>query len=236
MKHLKVRDRTGNDYNVGFGAVVLAGVSIFLAVTIWKLALHEFLHKKHGKTPSALLASGLKRYSLPGSQLSLQLPGEPQKENVDSPASGALVRQLHLYRYAVEGFQVAIWDGQYIERLPNDLQQTADGVIRALRDLAGVTEWQNSVTPIIRSGRSGLLIIGTFKRDSLNIELEAVLLRDESKLWQVIVTHPASSGSAHAASQRILDSIDINSTQIGPSRSHRRPTEMRPDWEGFWAA
>lgn len=27
MKHLKFRGRTGNDYNVGFGAVVLAGVS-----------------------------------------------------------------------------------------------------------------------------------------------------------------------------------------------------------------
>ena len=193
---------------VGLGALLLGVISFVLAVTIGRRVLHEFTR---GNSSTTILASGWKKYPLAGTELSLELPGEPQTTNFEVPEPlRAQVREVRVYKCAVEGLQVVVWNALYEAGTAYDLERAADGAIHALKNCEGVTNYEDTVTRIVRSGRSGLLVRGTFNRQGSAMKRDAVLLGEESKLWQVTVTHPASDRNADAACKRVLDSIEIN--------------------------
>lgn len=191
-----------------FGKEVLILLALLILAATWKVFLHEM---KHVKTPSSVLTSEWRRYSPGSSQLSLMLPAEPQSQSAEVPQSAAeAISQVNRYGLAVGPFKVDMWGLSYKEGLPTSIEQAASGVVEALRQSEGVTEYQDTKTPIDRSGRKGVLVKGRFKRRGEKMELEAVLIGDGPKLWKVIITHPASDRNGFVASQRILDSIEIN--------------------------
>jgi hypothetical protein len=141
------------------------------------------------------------------------LPGEPQSENVDIPETlRDKIKQISRYKYFDEQFQVAVWDTSYFDGVSTDIQQAAEGARQTIRQSEGVTEYQDNSTPIVRSGRSGLLIRGTFRRYGEELEIEAILLGDGPSLLQVMITHPVSDSDARIASKRVLDSVSLEHT------------------------
>ncbi|HKQ05629.1 MAG TPA: hypothetical protein VJ464_10885 [Blastocatellia bacterium] len=191
-----------------FGKEVLILLSLLLLVATWRIFLHEMLHVK---TPSSVLMSEWRRYSPGSSQLSLMLPAEPQSQSAEVPESAdEAISRVNRCGLAVGPFKVDMWDISYKEGLPTSIEQAASGAVEALRQSEEVTEYQDTKTPIDRSGRKGVLVKGRFKRRGEKMELEAVLIGDGPKLWQVIIIHPASDRNGVIASQRILNSIEIN--------------------------
>ncbi|HKP12213.1 MAG TPA: hypothetical protein VJZ91_08895, partial [Blastocatellia bacterium] len=151
-----------------------------------------------------------RKYSPGGSQLSLSLPAEPQPVGVEPPESErAKIRQADRYEFAIEKFRVDTWSVIYADGVPTDIQQAAEGATEGLRQSEGVTEFQDTKTLISRSGKKGVLVTGTFKRAGETVDLHAILLGDGPKLWQVIITHPASDPNGSIAARRILQSVEI---------------------------
>ena len=217
VRHRGLPETAGKmNYAPVSGILILAVVSIFLAATIGKIVVRDLAG---GRSSSALVLEW-KRYSPDGSQLSLKLPGEPHAEGFEIPDSmRGLVRQVRLYKYSEKGLQVAVWDTSYVDEKTNDVQQAADGLVRGLKDLDGVTKYEETITPVTRSGLSGLSISARFRRDGRMTELEAVLVGEQGKLWQVILTHPALDQYMHVASERVLNSIEIDHKQAGQPAS-----------------
>jgi len=203
VRHVRIKRRR----YPRFGKEILILIAIIIAAGTWKVVIHESRHKRDPHSPTA---AGWKRYSPGGSRLSLALPGEPQSENVNVPETlRAKVKQISRYKYSDEQLQVAVWDTLYFDEVSTDIQQATEGARQTMRHSEGVTEYTDSSTPIARSGRSGLLVTGTFKRYGEAMEIEAILLGDGPRLWQVIVTHPASGHDLTAESKRILDSVSL---------------------------
>jgi hypothetical protein len=205
---LRVRQvRPKHRRSPGFGKEIFIMLAIIIAAGTWRVVNHEFRHKK---LSPAVNRSEWRRYSPGGSQLSLMLPGEPQLENVDAPTNlQDKVKQITRYKWSSGDLQIAVWDITYFDGVSTDIHQAAEGAGQALRQSEGVTEYRENRTPIGRSGRSGLLINGAFKRYDKEMELEAILLGDGPRLWQVIVTHPASDADMRAASRSVLDSVSL---------------------------
>ena len=190
-----------------FGKEVVILLALILVAATLKTCWYERLHVK---TPSSILSSKWKTYSPGESQLSLSLPAEPQPVGAEIPDSDrAKIRQADRYQFALERFRVDIWNVLYADGVPTDIQQAAEGAIEGLRQSEGVTEFQDSKTLISRSGKKGMLVTGTFKRADETVDLHAILLGDGPKLWQVIITHPASDQNGSVAARRILQSIEI---------------------------
>ena len=190
-----------------FGKEVIILLAIIVVAATWRIFLYERLYVK---TPSSILSSEWRTYSPGGSQLSLSLPAEPQPVGAEIPDSDrAKIRQADRYQFALERFRVDIWNVLYADGVPTDIQQAAEGAIEGLRQSEGVTEFQDSKTLISRSGKKGMLVTGTFKRADETVDLHAILLGDGPKLWQVIITHPASDQNGSVAARRILQSIEI---------------------------
>lgn len=191
-----------------FGKEILMLLAVFIAVGIGRILVHETAHKK---SPSTTATSEWKTYHPGESQLSLSLPGEPQAEHADVPDSiRANVKQVNRYKYARREFHVAVWDISYVDGVPVDIQKAADGAVSALKQSGSATEYQDNITPITRSGRSGLLVRASYKRYGERTLIDALLLGDGTKLWQVIITHPASDDNGRIASNTILDSVKID--------------------------
>lgn len=206
VRHVRIKRRRYPRFGKEI-LIMLAMLAVIIAAGVWRVAIHEFGHKDDPHSPTA---SGWKRYSPGGSQLSLFLPGEPQSEDVHVPETlKSNVKQISRYTYSDEKFQAAVWDISYFDGVSADIQQAAEGARQTIMQSEGVTEYQDSSTPASRSGRSGLLIKGTFKRHEQKMELEALLLGDGPRLWQVIVTHQVSDPDARLASKRILDSVSF---------------------------
>lgn len=204
----QVRIRHGRSR--GFGKEILIMLAVIIAAGTWRAVNHELRHKK---APPSSTVSQWKRFSPGGSQLSLMLPGELQSEIADVPETlRDKVKQISRYKYLDEQFQVAVWDTLYFDGVSTDIQQAAEGARQTIRQSEGVTEYQDNSTRIVRSGRSGLLIRGTFRRYGEELEIEAILLGDGPRLWQVIITHPASDSDARVASKRVLDSVSLEHT------------------------
>jgi hypothetical protein len=202
----KLRDGKKLRFSLSWKEIIL----LLLLVSVWpitKVVLHLFLHEK---TPASILSSEWKMYTPAGTRLSVTLPGEPQPESVGLPESvDDAVKEVRRYRYSVKDFQVGLWDISYAEGAQTDIQRAAEGAAATLRGSKGVTDYKDKVTPLTRSNRSGVLITGTFKRDGEGMELGAILLGESSKLWQVIVTHPAKDHNGQIAMKKILDSLEI---------------------------
>ena len=190
-----------------FGKEVIILLAIIVVAATWRIFLYERLYVK---TPSSILSSEWRTYSPGGSQLSLSLPAEPQPMSVEIPEpERARIRQADRYQFALEKFRVDIWNVLYADGVPTDIQQAAEGAAEGLRRSEGVTEYQDTKTLISRSGRKGMLVTGTFKRDGETMDLHAILLGDGPKLWQVIITHPASDPNGSVAARRILQSVEV---------------------------
>ncbi len=189
----------------GLGKPLLFFLAVASLPLIIRFGIHEFIHKK--KYP--LQTAEWKTYSPGQSQLSLPLPGEPQPESVKVSAHDPAIKQMECYQVSVKEFRVRIWNISYQEGTSADLQQAVHNVAPALKEPGDVTEYQESVTPIRRSGRSGLLVNGAFKRKGEQNRFRALLLSEEPRLWQVVISYPASARSGSKASQRIVDSVRI---------------------------
>lgn len=188
-------------------------VFIFLFVIVvagtWKFIFHEAFHDT---TPASVLTSEWKRYAPGGAPLSLLLPSEPRLENTGiSEVSGGTLKQAERYHLSIEKIQVALWNITYADGVSTDIGRAADGAAEALRQSRGVTEYQDERKPIVRSGRQGVLVTGRFARDGEKMSIEAALLGEGEKLWQVIITRPAADRNGSLVSKRILDSIQIES-------------------------
>lgn len=190
-----------------FGKEVLLLVFALFVVATWRVVVHEMLHVK---TPKSVLTAEWQRYSPGGSQLSVMLPAAPQAQSAEIPASeAATIKRAARYDFSVEQFKVALWDVAYVEGVPTDIERAASGAAEALSQSAGVTDYKDTKALIARSGRKGELVTGTFKRDGERMVLQAARFGDGPKLWQVIITHPASDRNGSIAARRILDSIEI---------------------------
>ena len=193
-----------------FGKEILIMLAVLVTAGVWRVAIHEFGHK------SSILTSEWQRYSPGQSHLSLLLPGEPQLTPPESPESIPNIKEASRYRYSLEAFSAEVSHVLYREGTSADIWKAADGTASALSQSPGVTEYRNTVTAIKRSGRAGVFISGSFKRDGNKMQIEAVLLGEGSKLWQVIVTHPASDRNAERASRKVLGSIAIDYKGVEP--------------------
>ena len=193
-----------------FRKEILIVLAVFIVASTWRIVLHEFTHDK---SHTAIKKAVWKRYSPGGDQLSLMLPGEMQSENVNVPENlRDKVEQISRYKYDDEQFQITVWDMSYFAGIPTDIQQAAEGARQTLSEPDGVEEYQDSITPIIISGRPGRRMKGTFKRSDEEIKLDAVLLGDGPRLWLVITAYPVSDSVAQAASKTILDSVSLEHT------------------------
>ena len=185
--------------------VIFAITSI--AMMIGGVIYHEHQHAKIRSVSSQYW----NRYSPGGSQLSLLLPGEPQPDSV--PASefiGPNVKQADCYKSYAGEFQVSVRTVVYEDGIPVNTRQAADRLASEIKLSEGVTEYRHTSTQITNSGRPGLLIAGQYNRNGAAMEIEAALLGEGPKLWEVIVTRPRSDRDGRVRSRRVFDSIQIN--------------------------
>lgn len=181
--------------------------AVVLTALVWKPIAHEFLHKD---PPRSILTSQWTRYSPGQSGISLLLPGEPQPEPMVIPESlRSTVKEVHLYSYAFKDFHVEMWDTLYIESVPKDFKHAVDSAVSNIKQSAAITEYQDTISPITISGRSGILLAASFKRHGTKLEFKAVMIGDDSELRQVIITYSASDRDEAVAAQRVLDSIQL---------------------------
>ncbi len=196
----------------GLGKPLLFFLALAFLPLMIRLGVHEFVHKK--KYP---LQTGEWKFYSPGqSQLSLPLPSETQPESVKVSVLDSAIKQMEGHQVSVKEFRVRIWNISYQEGMSADLQQAVHNVAPALKEAGDVMEYQESVTPIRRSGRSGLLVSGAFKRKGEQNQFRALLLSEEPRLWQVVVSYPASDRAASKASQQIVDSVRVIEAKIAP--------------------
>lgn len=189
-----------------FGWPILLLLLTVSAPVIIRIGSHELIHKR--KNP--LLAAEWKIYSPGQSRLSLLLPGAPQTVSVKTPAADPAVRQVDRYQTSVKEFRVAVWNISYHGEIPADLRKAAEGVAAALKESGEVIDYQETVIPTRRYGRSGMLVSGAFKRNGEERQFRALLLGEGDRLWQVVVDYPSSYSQASSASQRIIDSVRMN--------------------------
>lgn len=170
-----------------------------------RLGIHEFIHKR--KTP--LFVAKWKTYSPGQTQLSLQLPGEPQPANDKALESNPAVERVERYQITLKDFRVAIWSTTYRAGTIADVRQAALDLASALKDSEEVTDYRRTMNVISHSGRSGMLVNGSFKNVGGQRLFRALLLGEGSKLWQVVVTYSDSDRTASNAALRIINSIKI---------------------------
>lgn len=170
-----------------------------------RFAVHEFIHKR--KFP--LMDAEWKSYSPGQSGLSLLLPGEPQPSSFDAPSSGADFKQVERYQVSVEEFRVMMCSVSYREDVPADLEQATRGVPAILQESGEVAEYKETISRTKHSGRSGVLVSGTFKRNGEPKQFRALLLSEGPRLWQVLVSHQSSYPAATKAARRVIDSIKV---------------------------
>ncbi len=192
-----------------------AGKQIFIIFLVMlgagtlRFVFHELLHK-NPVPQDHIPTQEWKKYSPGGSPLSLLLPGGPEPESLGVPeALPGEVEHVSLHKYSNEQLQVVVWDILYADGVAADIRKAADGAVSTLKQSGGVTEYSGSSTPVSRSGRSGLQVQGTFKRYGVGMKIEALLLGDGPRLWEVITTYPAAETGASEAARRILDSTTI---------------------------
>lgn len=193
-----------------FRKEILIVLAIFIVASTWRIVVHEFIHdKRHAAIKKAVW----KRCSPGGDQLSLMLPGAMQAENVNVPENlRDKVEQISRYKYDDEQFQITVWDMSYFAGIPTDIQQAAEGARQTLNEPDRVEEYQDSITPIIISGRPGRRMKGTFKRSDEEMKFDAILLDNGPRLWLVITAYPVSDSVAQAASKKVLDSVSLERT------------------------
>lgn len=110
----------------------------------------------------------------------------------------------------IKEFRVEVWTVSDAGGKPPDLRQAARNVALALKESGGAADYQENLSPTKRYGRGGLLINGSFRRHGEQHLFRALLTGEGPKLWQVVVSHPASYRQASTASQRIIDSVRID--------------------------
>ena len=214
----KARKRTSNRSKKARGArwqpkpsyVLLILIAAIGGPLIIKLSAHKFFHR-HQERNAATKLSEWKRSFPEGSRLSLELPGELQREDAPTPESSRrTIKEATRYKHSSGAFEVAVWDITYLEGVPTDLRRAAEGAASTLKESGGITDYQDTVTPATCSGQPCLRMSATFKRYGISSRLEAILIGQGSKLWQVIATFQASAADAPFAVQRVLDSVRIS--------------------------
>jgi hypothetical protein len=189
-----------------FGKEILILLAMIVAVVVLKVTLHEFAHKR--RLPISRLE--WKRYSPPNCALSLDLPGEPMPESVPLPTNIASnIKQVDRYRYASPGLAVSLWSARLDDQAPADLRMAAAGAAESLKQVPGVTNYRDEVIPVESFGRPGLRLTGSFEQVGDKQMIEALFLGERTRLWQVVVTYPASNRDGQAATKRILDSVRL---------------------------
>ena len=188
----------------------LRGPILFIALMISlplvaRFAIHEFIHKR--KFP--LMDAEWKSYSPGQSGLSLLLPGEPQPSGSNAPSPGTEVKQAEYYQVSVKEFRVVIGSVLYREEVPADLEQATRALPAILQTSGEVAEYKEAVGRTKHSGRSGVLVSGTFNRNGEPRQFRALLLSEGPRLWQVLVSHQSSYPAATKAARRIIDSVKV---------------------------
>ncbi len=186
------------------GPLLLVALMISVPLLI-RFAVHEFIHKR--KFP--LMDAEWKSYSPGQSGLSLLLPGEPQLGGTDAPAPGTNVKQTDYYQVSVKEFRVVIGSVLYREDVPADLEQATRALPGILQVSGEVAEYKETISRTKHSGRSGVLVTGTFKRNGEPQQVRALLLSEGPRLWQVLVSHQSSYPAATKAARRVIDSIKV---------------------------
>ena len=170
-----------------------------------RFAIHEFVHKR--KFP--LVDAEWKSYSPGQSGLSLLLPGEPQPSGLERAAPSKDVKQADYYQVSVKEFKVVIRSVSYREDVPADLEQATRALPAILQESGEVAEYKETVSQTKRSGRSGVLVSGAFKRNGEPRQFRCLLLSEGPRLWQVLVSYQASYPAAAKAARRVVDSIKV---------------------------
>ena len=200
-----MRHKRGRSLRLGKGT--LLSLAVIIVALLGAVITFKYARKK---SPPPVPTSEWRRYSPGNSIFSLLLPGEPQTESVKVPEPvRAKVKQIDRFKLSAGEFQVAVWATYYVEGMSADIRQAADSAVSSFRESPGITDYIGNTNEITRSGRSGMLVTGTFKRRGERMAIEAILLGDGPRLWQVIVTCPASDRDASTASRRVLDSVKI---------------------------
>lgn len=191
----------------GFGwrPLLLLALALSAPLTL-RFAAHKFLHDHS----SPLYAAKWKVYSPGESRLSLLLPGAPQFAGVGATDADPAAIGVARYQVVVGEFRVALWEISYREGTPADLRQASRGVASALREFGEVAEYQENFATTRRYGREGLLVRGEYKRGGGRQLFSALLTGEGAKLWQTVVSYPASDRLAASASRRVLDSVRLN--------------------------
>lgn len=188
----------------------LRGPVLFIVLMIsvpllLRFAVHEFIHKP--KFPLADVE--WKTYSPGQTGLSLLLPGEPQPGGSNAPSPGTEVKQAEYYQVSVKEFSVVIGSVSYREDAPVDLNQAIRALPAILQTSGEVAEYKEAIGRTTHSGRSGVLVSSTFKRNGEPMQFRALLLSEGPRLWQVLVSYQASYPAAAKAARRIIDSIKV---------------------------
>jgi hypothetical protein len=190
-----------------FSKEALIIFSIIAIAGVWRLIIHEMMHDT---VPSSVLTSEWKRYSPGGTPLSLLLPSEPSRENTSiAEATDSTIKQVERSHLSIEKLNVAVWNITYADGTPTDIRRSAEGAAETLKQLPGVTDYKDEKINMQLSGRQSVLIRGSFVRDGDKMNIEAILIGEKEKLWQVIVTYPAYDRNGSFVSKKILDSIQI---------------------------
>lgn len=191
---------------------VLFVVLMLSGFLLLRFAIHEFIHKP--KFPLADVE--WKSYSPGQSGLSLLLPGEPQPGGSNAPSPGTEVKQAEYYQVSVKEFRVVIGSVLYREDVPADLEEATRALPAILQTSGEVVEYKETIGRTKHSGRSGVLVSGTFKRDGEPRQFRALLLSEGPRLWQVLVFYQASYPAAAKAARRVIDSIKIAEAKATP--------------------
>lgn len=206
-KTLKSNRKEQSRHRPRFGKKLLLVLAVLTVAVVGGIAMLKYARKR---PPPPVPALEWQRYSPGNSTFSLLLPGEPQSESVELPEPlRAKVKQSNRFRLSVGSLQVSVWSTTFLNEVPADIQKAAEGAVLSLRASPGVTGYVGHTTELTRSARPGMRITGTYERYSEKMAIEAMLLGDGPKLWQVIITYPTSERDAYTASKRVLDSVRI---------------------------
>lgn len=161
-------------------------------------------------TPKDVLDDDWDRYSFETTHFSLLSPCLPKIKQITIPKEiMSKISRVENYSCGEYTFQISITSVVYQDGIVTDAHRAVDSMVAALRGLDGVTNFTHSTTPVMRSGRHGLLFHGTYNRKRSQITFKGIILAENSRGWQIGIFYPSGDNIAAQVAQKVIVSIQI---------------------------
>jgi|GEM_PF-5581161 len=120
-----------------------------------------------------------------------------------------LILEMVTYGFTSQPLSIDAVTVTYTGQVVPSLQGAEQGAIANFKKVPFVKDVNYTSKPFSAAGKKGTLLEGTFSAARNSMGFKAVILLENSKMWQVVVIFRASDAEAVEASNKIIASIKI---------------------------